>query len=327
MARLAVRAGDGGLPDEATARAVHGATSDLGVCSTSHEVAELGLLGGRVLVHFDEGAGFWAFAESESPGPLSDDQLDLLTKRTRADWTDGETGCFFEYLPERLGLPAHVRWVEPLIVTQFPGQGRRFAPWSELARTCWQGKLEAARAALAAGEDPNGCPDGLPILHGAIVGGHAEVARLLIERGADVRGRDVLDVQRDPLWTCVTCRQSPGPTALIARMLLERGANPDGGYRGPPLDVARRRGWDDMVRLLEEFTTPPRDGLPLRAGARVRIRTGPFSGMRGWVEQDVSGDAAEPVRVRIELLGRPVVVDVPAGDLHPPRPADESPGG
>jgi hypothetical protein len=322
MAPVDVRAVDDTPLDEATVAAVHHATSDLGVCATSPELSEAGLRGGRVLLFYGEQSGhFWAWAEFESPTPLADEQLEFLKRETSSDWHDGVTSAFFEYLGQRLGLRVRAAWREPLTVSQLQGQGWRFAPWSELAQACWRGNLEAARAALDAGDNVNACPDGLPILHGAIIQGHAEVARLLIERGADVRVPDVLASRRDALWTCVTCAH-PGNSLLpVARMLLEQGVDPLRGHPDSPLDVARRRNWDRMVGLLEEFATPPR-GLRLHAGDRVSVR-GPFAGMLGWVEQDVSTDAASSAKVRIHLFGRDVVIDVPSNELFPLGPSGQ----
>lgn len=312
-ARVAVRTPDDGPVDEATADAVHNATSALGVCATSYELGETGLRGGRVLLqHFGED-GFFGTAEYESETPVGAEVLEFLTERTTAEWSDGSTAAFFEYLGQRLGIPILVNWRRPMRVEQFRREERRFRPWSDLARACWQGDLAAARAALDAGGDPNDSADGLPVLHGAIEERHVAIARLLIDRGADVRAADCLSARRDPLWTCVTGRGAEDPAAEIAQMLLERGANPGGGGAGSPRDVARRRKWTRVVGLLEGFATAPCGGL--RAGDRVRVGSGLFDGKVGVIDGEPG--ATGEVRVRVELLGRCVTVEVPREFLRP----------
>jgi hypothetical protein len=303
--------------DEATVCAINRSTSDLGVCAASAELSEAGLRGGRVLLSYNESSKeFWAAAEIESPAPLAGELLEFLKSEANGDWNDGVTASFFEYLGSRLGLAVHASWREPMIVTPYQGERWKCAPWTALARACWRGNLEEARAALDAGEDVNTSPEGLPILHGAIVRGHVDVARLLIDRGADVRLPDELASERSPLRTCVTWDHPRESNVLVARILLERGADPLGCPGDSPLDVARRRKWDSMVQLLEEFVAPP-PGRQLRAGDRVRICTGPFTGIWGSVEQEVMNtDPAISAKVRIEVFGREIVVDVPSNDLY-----------
>jgi hypothetical protein len=328
FARVDVRRWDGSPLDEATARAIDGATSDLGLCSVFEEVRELGLLGGRVALSYDPDVGhLWAFAHHESAAPLGKQEIEFLKERTNGDWCDGVAAAFFEYLGEHLGLDVQVCWRDPLLASQYPRQGRRFSPWSNLARACWQGDLEAARAALEAGEDVDASPQGLPILHGAIIGSHVAAARLLIERGATVFAGDELSIGRTPLWSCVTCHGQREDTVRIARMLLERGADPTRGASGTTLEVARRRKWGPMVRLLEEFEADAGGAAPraqLRIGEQVLICRGPFSGLTGAVEQSVSADAPDSARIRIKIFGRDVSVDVPLNEILPPAKSGKS---
>jgi hypothetical protein len=267
-AQVRIRAADGAPLDETALRSIAGAASDLGLSSASYEIHEMGLLGGRVqLSHDGTKVGQWhdgtpvgvfrAVAEHESLRQLTAQEIELLIDRTSGDWSDGVGGSFFEYLGKSLGLFLWVCWDGPLQVAQFSRREARFGPWSELAKACWQGNLEEARAALDAGDDVNGRIAGLPILQGAIANGKGLIAELLIERGADVHARDLLDDRRDPLWACATTVVLGDAWAvLIARSLLERGAGPVRRTAVSPLAIAKRRKWDHLVQVLEEFAGP-----------------------------------------------------------------------
>jgi hypothetical protein len=333
FARTDIRAAGGAPLDEAAAGAISGAADDIGLCSTSNEIHDLGLLGGRVQLDYDDQAGhFWASAEHESPSPLGDQEIELLKDRTNGDWCDGGAAAFFDYLGGHLGFDLWVSWRDPLLVLQSQRKGWRFVPWSKLARACWRGDLQAPRAAQDAGEDPDARPEGLPILHGAIVRGHVPVAQLLLERGADVYAGDQLEVRRTALRSCATCHRQGEGTLRIARMLLERGADPSGGT-DDPLAVARRRKWDRMVELLEEFAGDAgggrvASGTELRAGDRVRIGRGFFAGTVGVIEHPVIARGANSAKVRIKLASRDMTFDVPCNALWPlgapdrPRPPE-----
>ena len=135
-------------------------------------------------------------------------------------------------------------------------------------------------ALLQAGADPNEPDDeGTTPLYAAVVGGFADVARLLLEAGADPDGESFGEDQGTPL--CAACawgndeivaalighgadvdRAEPdGPTPLVwaaleghawtARVLLEAGADPNlEGDGWLPLLVAARKGSLALVRDL-----------------------------------------------------------------------------
>jgi hypothetical protein len=212
--------------------------------------------------------------------------------------------------------------------SSIPAEGVEIQPVVESRHRLLSGNLEAARAALEAGEDANASPEGLPILHCAIVGSHVAVARLLIEHGADVHAGDKLRVGRTPLRTCVTSERNREGTVPIARMLLEHGADPTRGPWGSVIDVARRRKWHRMVQLLEEFAEETggrlaEPGTELRVGDRVRIGSGTWAGQVGVIEQSVSADAPHSARIRFNIFGRDVLIDVPLGEIWSPGTSDK----
>jgi uncharacterized protein len=130
-----------------------------------------------------------------------------------------------------------------------------------------QGSLEAAQALAEARADLNvQDPDGTPALTVAIVNGHHDVARLLLERGANPNIADAAGMT--PLYAAVelhttemyperkALRPSFGPFSTIdlMKLLLAKKAEPDMPLKAVTLRWGRRRGPGDAA--LAEGATP-----------------------------------------------------------------------
>jgi ankyrin len=127
------------------------------------------------------------------------------------------------------------------LLTTFPRGG--LTPLLFAAR---QGSLDAVRALAEAGADLNlADPEGITPLVLAIRNGHYDVAALLVDRGANVNAGD--RVNRTPLYMAVDMhtldwiQNRPAPKSEdvkdsvdLAKLLLERGANPDAQLSGNP---------------------------------------------------------------------------------------------
>jgi cytohesin len=115
---------------------------------------------------------------------------------------------------------------------------------SKLHKAIKSGDVEAVRALLARGEDVSAREHvtHLTPLHRAAALGHADIAQLLIEAGAEVDGRSKNG--RTPLHEAA----STGRAELVP-LLLEAGADVNAtNHRGEtPLDVARIAGWVDKA--------------------------------------------------------------------------------
>lgn len=103
------------------------------------------------------------------------------------------------------------------------------------------------------GEDPGllqrpGVHQAFPVLFMAMTGGHVELSRWLIEKGAPVP-------EKTPL---IHAAAGSGDPELV-RMLLERGVTPRiGGFKGlSPLHIAARAGHAEVARLLLEAGADP----------------------------------------------------------------------
>jgi len=130
-----------------------------------------------------------------------------------------------------------------------------------------QGALESTRALADAGTDLNAQdPDGTPALTIAIGNGHTDVARLLLERGANPNVADKAGMT--PLYTAVVLHttemyperkpmRTPGGasgTLDLIRLLLAKGAPPDARLKGGMVRWGGRRNMGDAA--LAEGATP-----------------------------------------------------------------------
>ena len=138
-------------------------------------------------------------------------------------------------------------------VVEFAPRARRASSPSraltELYVDCRCGAIASVRHLLESGVPADECvnADGLTPLHAAARGGHARVARLLLEYGAQPERADARG--GTPLMRA--CRHGH---ADVASMLLDAGAHADHASRGgyTALMLGARGGHDDVVRLLCE---------------------------------------------------------------------------
>lgn len=117
--------------------------------------------------------------------------------------------------------------------------------------------------------------DGWTALHLAAHFGNTDTARLLLDSGADVLARSRNPLDNMPLHAAV----AGGERVELARLLLERGADPNaiqhGGYT--PLHETAQNGFVEATRLLLEFGADPSirsaDGQKARQLAEERGHT------------------------------------------------------
>lgn len=136
------------------------------------------------------------------------------------------------------------------VIQMFIDAGRLPAALSESAR--W-GEIELVRKLLA---------DSVPVdirnesggtaLMNAASGGQVKIVKLLLEYGADVNAIH-LEKGYTPLIWCVAALHSEKVYLTVVKALLAAGADPTiAGRDGrTALDLARTRGSDELVRVLE----------------------------------------------------------------------------
>lgn len=142
------------------------------------------------------------------------------------------------------------------LVDEYEGWLLKFSNLPPIFSAAREGNLAGVKSALDAGFDiQQRDPDGMTLLMLAAVGGHQEVASLLIDRGADVSALCEDENEFDALM--MAC--ADGRTAVV-ELLLDRGANVNNRYAIPSsrgkignqtaLSMASNRGHLDVCRLL-----------------------------------------------------------------------------
>jgi ankyrin repeat protein len=130
--------------------------------------------------------------------------------------------------------------------------GRGNADYTPLHRASWNGRLEAGQLLLNRGADIDDQDDYFKrtALICAAICGHAEFARMLLERGAMIDPRDVLG--RTPLHCAAANRRTE-----VVRLLLERGADPHvrDVFGKTPSEWGSRYGYREIVELLSDCVT------------------------------------------------------------------------
>ena len=138
---------------------------------------------------------------------------------------------------------AHLIYTHPDTINKYANDG-----FTALGLACYFGQFEAARYLALKGADVNlPSKNGFNVfpLHSASAGNYTDVARMLIENGADINVRQQMGVT--PLHSAA----QNGNLELII-LLLEKGAAVDVRMEGGklPADLAREKGFTEIADIL-----------------------------------------------------------------------------
>jgi hypothetical protein len=252
------------VSDARTLQQLNGARAD-DTCENylSPSLGDLGVRGGQIHLVYDAAdKELRVVTEYEVPGRLSAKDLKQLVKETVGQWSDGIGEGRFNEAVDRLGVCLDLSpsgQANALRVEQVgTAKPKTRNPSAGLPKAAREGDLEKVRALLDAGADLQTVSQGFPVLHSAILAGHADVALELIAHGADIHALDLF--HGDPLMSCGTSNQiTDEDAARVARALLERGADPHRPRGKPdlaqdtPLYMARNRKKRKLEKVLREF--------------------------------------------------------------------------
>lgn len=202
-------------------------------------------------------------AGPDAPGPDGKSPLALAVSKGRTDLADllREVGAADDATDADLLLSACLRAdrdeasrllaSDPGLLSHLTGELQAAA----MIRAAETGRLESVRIMLDLGFriDAHGGDQGATALHASGFAGSAEVARLLIERGADLEARD-REWDDTPLgWSVVGSGFKPAdnPAAdwlATIRVLIEAGASTSGITLGPDNDKPPSQEAADLLR-------------------------------------------------------------------------------
>ena len=123
--------------------------------------------------------------------------------------------------------------------------------WTPLHLAAFFGHADLAKALLDRGADVNArstnSMNNTP-LHAAVAGGHLELVRLLLERGADA------NAAQEGGWTALHATAQSGNREML-ESLLAHGAHVNARAQNnqAPLDLALTKGHQEIAQLLEEL--------------------------------------------------------------------------
>jgi ankyrin repeat protein len=138
---------------------------------------------------------------------------------------------------------AHLVYTHPDDINKYAADG-----FTALGLSCYFGQFEAARYLVLKGADVNlSSKNGFNVypLHSAAAGNYTDIARMLVESGADVNVKQQMGVT--PLHSAA----QNGNLELII-LLLEKGAVVDVRMEGGklPADLARDKGFTEIADIL-----------------------------------------------------------------------------
>ncbi|HZO23218.1 MAG TPA: ankyrin repeat domain-containing protein [Steroidobacteraceae bacterium] len=174
---------------------------------------------------------------------LADEVTRILEQHPEAAAARSPSGLSALTLAAYLSRPALVELI------------RRHRGQPDFFEACLLGDEPAVRAGLAGGQDVNACaPDGFTPLGLAVYFGHPAVARLLLQRGAEVNARARNAQQVGPIHAALSRNDLPA-----LELLLLHGADPDLPQQQlfRPLHIAAANGNALAAGLLLLFGAQP----------------------------------------------------------------------
>ncbi len=155
----------------------------------------------------------------------------------------GELNLFEAAATGKFDTLAHLVYTHPDAINKYADDG-----FTALGLACYFGQFEAARYLVLKGADVNlPSKNGFNVfpLHSAAAGNYTDVARMLVENGADVNVKQQMGVT--PLHSAA----QNGNLELII-LLLEKSAVVDVRMEGGklPADLAREKGFTEIADIL-----------------------------------------------------------------------------
>jgi len=220
------------------------------------DLIDIGITGGRIHFVFTNSGEAEIIVNYWAPNSLRDADLASLKEFTLGQIDDGiGEGGFEVVVPDRKVVLYPNTSDCDLVLEK---DNRISSPPPKVAIAARDGKMETLLGALAAGESVDAPLQGYSPLHLAILFGNISIARLLIERGANVTSVD-LD-GNSPLHLCALSRSlDDDQSAALASLMINRGANAASVSRDghTAISYADDRGKPKLGKLLRSGMDSP----------------------------------------------------------------------
>ena len=257
---------------------------------------------------FGETAAMWAAAENNAAAirVLADGGGDLNAKSRLMEFPE------FKFL------------TSGMVITALPKGG-----WTPLMYAARQGSMDAARALVEAGANPNLTdPDGTTATIVAIINVHFDLAAMLAEKGADLNiadssGMTALYAAVD-MHTLAPMLSRPAPkvidrldAAALVPVLLKHGANPNAGLKKPIIgrhhdsgDASMGEGTTALMRAAKSSDFEVINAL-IQGGANPSLTQKDYSNM-AMILMNGRGAGNEPAILETIKLGVAHGLDIDA---------------
>ena len=257
---------------------------------------------------FGETAAMWAAAENNAAAirVLADGGGDLNAKSRLMEFPE------FKFL------------TSGMVITALPKGG-----WTPLMYAARQGSMDAARALVEAGANPNLTdPDGTTATIVAIINAHFDLAAMLAEKGADLNiadssGMTALYAAVD-MHTLAPMLSRPAPkvidrldAAALVPVLLKHGANPNAGLKKPIIgrhhdsgDASMGEGTTALMRAAKSSDFEVINAL-IQGGANPSLTQKDYSNM-AMILMNGRGAGNEPAILETIKLGVAHGLDIDA---------------
>lgn len=217
-------------------------------------LVEIGVVGGRIRCACESIRGLEIVIDFWAPRSLSTMEIEWLANECVGQMSDGIGEGGIECASRANVYLVATDWsLTDISIRQFE-DGALVAPPPRIAMAAMRGDLNELARELNEGGDCNQIAQRLPAVDWAILYRQPQAAILLLERGANPNAPDF--ERQAPLTICALSQMSDEESLLVARALLQRGADLNYSNNGwNALHFAENRKKPKLAEFLKSLAT------------------------------------------------------------------------